>query len=86
MKIILLFLSIVVVLLHAKQLFPRIYDNDLKHSAELKKFHHTWSVDKGVSLNDNLFNSKEFAHYDGVSIPQQYFTTGCNVPGYTGII
>ncbi|CEF59295.1 Epidermal growth factor-like domain and C-type lectin domain and von Willebrand factor, type A domain and MD domain and C-type lectin-like domain and C-type lectin fold domain-containing protein [Strongyloides ratti] len=84
MKIILLFLSIVVVLLHAKQLFPRIYDNDLKHSAELKKFHHTWSVDKGVSLNDNLFNSKEFAHYDGVSIPQQYFTTGCNVPGYTG--
>lgn len=86
MKSILLFLSIIVVLLHAKISFPRIYEDDLKHSVELKEFHHTWNVDKEVTLNHNLLKAKEYSHYDSISIPQQYFTTGCNVPGYTGII
>uniref|UniRef100_A0A0N5BCG1 EGF-like domain-containing protein n=1 Tax=Strongyloides papillosus TaxID=174720 RepID=A0A0N5BCG1_STREA len=84
MKTILLFSSLVVVLLQANQPFPRIYDNDPKHIAELKKFHHTWSLDKEVTLNNNLFNPQEFSNYDSISIPKQYFTTGCNVPGYTG--
>uniref|UniRef100_A0A0N5A151 EGF-like domain-containing protein n=1 Tax=Parastrongyloides trichosuri TaxID=131310 RepID=A0A0N5A151_PARTI len=81
---ILLLLGLVVASAFSKQQFPLIFEDDAEHIAALKKFHHTWTLDKEVSIDHNLLNPKEFSNYDSINYPQQFFTTGCSTPGYTG--
>uniref|UniRef100_A0A913ICU0 C-type lectin domain-containing protein n=1 Tax=Strongyloides stercoralis TaxID=6248 RepID=A0A913ICU0_STRER len=66
--------------------FPQIYSTDSENVANLKKFHHTWSLDKDIVYNHDMIKSFPFSNTsrDDASHAKSFYTNGCTIPGYTG--
>ncbi|CEF61948.1 Epidermal growth factor-like domain and C-type lectin domain and von Willebrand factor, type A domain and MD domain and C-type lectin-like domain and C-type lectin fold domain-containing protein [Strongyloides ratti] len=66
--------------------FPKIYSTDSEDVANLKKFHHTWSMDKDIIYNHDMIKTFPFSNTskDDTSHAKSFYTNGCTTPGYTG--
>uniref|UniRef100_A0A0N4ZQS5 EGF-like domain-containing protein n=1 Tax=Parastrongyloides trichosuri TaxID=131310 RepID=A0A0N4ZQS5_PARTI len=86
MKKILLVLVVFLLPIFGSTKFPKIYDTDSPHIANLKKLHHTWDINKDIIFNHDIVKPialSNITREDDLHA-QAFYSNGCTIPGYTG--